>query len=388
MNLSVDEKIKAVRELTKGAEDVFAAYVLTEKQGMERWRPVYSSLSDDTIRRHLMGHLEIGTYPMIPDIEWPRVYWICADFDGKKEHTNWKGDVERCLEFLMDFDGCPAFVNLSRSGQGAHIRMLFRESVPAWMARRWLGFWLDEAGIMRDEEDEDDFEKLPSSFDRLIPPQDVLSSRLTFDGQRRPGNLAGAPLNARHARARGGTLPLDPQKVAMGNWEPDGKHWEHVMKALEERSWGEAELLDAIRDCPDDLDTNPPDSQRAGIPRDTLPVLPGDNSSLKQALNFCEFFRHIRQPGAQTYPLWMALASQLHRFGPQGYDVFHQISSMDSRYVFKDADLKWQQTEDMRPIRCDSLVHMGYKCPHLRQRRCNGAKAPTYFGDHTDAEVL
>jgi hypothetical protein len=402
VNLSAEEKVRALRELTKGAEDCFAAYAITERVGMERWRPVYSGLSDQTILLHLSGQMEIGTYPLIPDIEWPRCYWICADFDGKdapnddspdpRGKKDWKKDVQKAMEFLMDFDGCPAFVNLSRSGQGAHIRMLFRESVPGWMARRWLMFWLKEAGVLSEEENDDLDEYLfrPPSFDRLIPPQDLLSAKLTFDGNRRPGNLAGAPLNRRHALSHGGTLPLDPEQVAMGNFEPDGRHWEHVMSALEQRAWGEKELIAAIEECPEEISTKPPSyrvTQEGQIKR-ALPVVPGDNTELEYAQAFCEFFRLLRTPGAFTYPLWVALATQLHRFGDDGYDVWHQMSSLDARYQPKDADTKWEQTADMHPIRCDSLVQYGWRCPHLKTPRCNGAKAPTYFALHTDAEVL
>lgn len=390
LNLSAQEKIDALRELTKGPSDCFASYVIAERMGVQRWRPIYAGLSDDTIRYHLAGHVEIGTYPMLPDVRWPRVYWICADFDGKEEHTDWKSDVKKALEFLMGFDGCPCFVNLSRSGQGAHIRMLFRESVPAWMARRWMTFWLEEAGIIREEEEEDFFDERIPSFDRLIPPQDILSARLTFDGMRRPGNLAGAPLNGKRARLNGGTLPLDPERAALGDFEPDGRHWEHVMHALEQRAWGEKELIAAIQDCPDTLSVEPPDLRPSidGTTRRSLPILPGDSKELEYNIAFCEFFRYIRDGGRQTYQLWLAMATQLHRFGQDGYHMFHLLSSLDPRYVEKDTDLKWEQTADMRPIRCDTLVQLGYRCQHLRGRRCNGAKAPTYFVDHTDAQIL
>lgn len=391
MTLTADEKVKALRELTKGAEDCFASYTITERENTpDRWRPIYSSLKDSTIRLHLSGALEIGTYPMIPDLKWPRLYWICVDLDGKKEGADWKRDVQKALEFLLDFDGCPCFVNLSRSGHGAHLRMLFKESVPAWMARRWLTFWLEEAGVIRDEDDPFAFDETPSSFDRIIPPQDALSTKLTFNGMRRPGNLAGCPLQARHARSHGGTLPLDPEQAALGNFEPDGRHWEHVLTALEQRSWGEAELRNAIESCPGTLSVHPPHYSPPGgvVHRITLPVLPGDDRELEYNLAFCEFFRHMQRPDTQTYPLWMALATQLHRFGDEGYEIYHRLSSLDPRYVPKDTDLKWEQTAEMRPIRCDTLVQYGWRCPHLRERRCNGARAPTYFASHTDAEVL
>lgn len=386
MNLNTQDKIDALRELTRGAEDVFAMHVLTKRQGEARWRPVYSKLSDASIRLHLLGHVEIGSYPLIPRDPWPMCYWICADFDGKRIMTDWKRDVQRLVPFLMDFDGCPVFVNLSRSGHGAHVRMLFREPVPAWMARRWFTSWMQEAGIVDDPEG---FEsEIPSSFDRLIPPQDVLKIGFNKQGNRLPGNLAGNPLHAGHARANGGTLPLDPEAVARGDFDPDGHHWDHVMAALEARTWGPNELRQALKD--DGLPLDPPSYNWSGdgTPRRALPVVPGDNGQLSYMLTLCAFIEHIMVPGAQSYPLWVALASQLHRFGDEGERVFHEISSQDPRYIPNDTDLKWKQTADMHPVRCDTLVPMGFTCPHLRGPRCNGAKAPSYFADHTDAEIL
>lgn len=382
MSLSAEEKIDALRELTKGPDDCFATYILAAREGMARWRPIYAPLRRDNILMHLRGDIEIGTYPLLPSLPFPRVYWICADFDGKSPHVDWKGEVQKALEFLLDFDGCPAFVNLSRSGQGAHIRMLFRESVPGWMARRWLTFWLSEAGIIPDN---DLYDEGPRAFDRLIPPQDFLSDDVTFTGMRRPGNLAGCPLHGGHARSRGGTLPLDPQKALAGDFRPDGNHWSYVLQALEKRAWGEAELIAAMEEWPDDMDTTPPHDS---LNRKSLPVIPGDSRALSYNLAFCEFFRHIRQPGAQTYQLWLALATQLIRFGDEGREMFHQISALDARYVPSDTDAKWEQAKSMKPIRCDTLVHFGYRCPHLKQPRCNGPKAPTYFADHTDADIL
>jgi hypothetical protein len=163
------------------------------------------------------------------------------------------------------------------------------------------------------------------------------------------------------------------------------------MTALEERSWGEPELIAAIRDLPDSVSVDPPTLGFGadGMSRRSLPILPGADGELAYNLNFCEFFRHLQALGSFTYPLWVALATQLHRFGDEGHEMFHQLSALDARYSTRDTDLKWEQTKDMHPIRCDTLIEFGWRCPHLRpSRRCNGAKAPTYFVDHTEAEIL
>jgi hypothetical protein len=366
---------------------VFAVYTLSRQFDKDRWRPVYAPLEDHNVIAHMAGQMEIGSYPLIPDAKWPRVRWILADFDGKRPGVDWRSDVQRAVEFLSDFDGCPVFVNLSRSGDGAHVRMLFKDSVPAWLARRWLTAWLEEANVMIDV---DDWDAVPPSFDRLIPPQDTLSGGLNPFGYRLPGNLAGSPLNGRHARRNGGTLPLDPTQVALGNFEPDGKHWEHVLHALEQRTWGEAKLLNALKECPGARSTEAPSTYygATGGITPSLPVLPGNDRGLEYMVKFCAFFRHMMEPGAQIYPLWVAMATELHRFGDEGHQMFHEISSQDPRYNPRDVDHKWEQTKVMNPVRCDTLIPMGFRCPHLGTPRCNGSKAPTYFTDHTDAEIL
>jgi hypothetical protein len=386
VNLTPQEKIDALRELTKGPDDVFAA------RSNDVWRPVYTSLRDHVLRMHLAGAMEIGSYPLMPAGDWPTCYWVGADFDGKEVPDSvWQRDVSRAAEFFTDLDGCPCVINLSRSGQGAHIRMLFREPVPAWLARRWMNFWLEEAGILESVEDEWAM-PLENTFDRLIPPQDQLSGGVNRNGYRLPGNLMGSPLHGRLAKLHGGTLPLNPREVERGNFEPDGKHWEHVMSALEGRGWGEAELRQALADCPDDTISLDPPSYggwhgSAGANR-SLPILPAGEAKLDFTIKFCAFMQKMAEPGDQPYALWVALASQLHRFGDAGLEAFHHLSGQDSRYNARDAERKWEQTSRMSPMRCSTLVGMGYCCPHLRTPRCNGAGSPALFVEGTDAEIL
>ena len=382
--MDLTTKVRLLRELTRGADDVFA--VRTDNV----WRPLYAPLQDEQVRMQLQGLIEIGSYPTIPQgAGLPVVWWIAADFDGKPklpdpnapdqrpaERRPWKPDVTRAVQFLVD-TGCPLFVNLSRSAKGAHVRVLFNEPVPAWLARRWFMAWLEEAGVMEERDD-----GLLPTFDRLIPPQDALSGGVNKNGYRLPGNLIGSPLNGKLAKANGATLPLSIEAVAGGNFEPDGKHWEYVERALAERTWGQAELLAALRDAPGSPSVESP------APRRTyLPIAATDVGTLDFTIGFCEFIKHMRDPRNQTYALWVALASELHRWGDAGRNAWHQISALDSRYDANDAERKWRDTEIMHPVRCDTLVEMGYRCPHLGTVRCAGAAAPAFLFEHAEVEI-
>jgi hypothetical protein len=388
MNLSPEDKIRIFRDLTRGAEDVFA--MQTDKATGWSWRPVYAPLTDGHAAMHLAGTIEIGSYALIPfgNHKAPNVRWVAADFDGKKPHVDWMRDVQRTVEFLID-TGAPLFVNLSRSAKGAHVRVLFNEPVPAWMARRWFNAWLEEAGVLT-MPDDDLSDGDPQSFDRLIPPQDYLNPIPNDDGTRKPGNLVGSPLNGKLARKSGGTLPLDPKNVAMGKFEPDGRHWEHAVAALEGRSWGLAELVQGLAEAPGSPLTSAPEVSYSGFgtPGVRLPVIQGGSGRLDYTVKFCEFMRHMRDPRNQSYQLWLALAIQLHRFGDEGRDAFHEFSRVDARYSASDTEQKWKETVGLSPVRCDTLVSWGYRCPYLRGPRCNGAKAPAYFTDHIDVEIL
>lgn len=375
-DLTPADKIRLLRELTRGADDVFAL----RTEGV--WRPVYSTLPDNHVMMHLAGVMEIGSYPLIPSGNMmPLIWWVAADFDGKRQGSNWERDVQRATSWLLDTGAC-VFVNLSRSAKGAHVRVLFREPVPAWMARRWMLAWLEESGVAANNGEGDDWDPIPPSFDRLIPPQDTLNKGYNRYGKRLPGNLIGSPLNGSIARKNGGTLPLDPQRVAVGNFEPDGKHWDHVTRALASRVWGIRELREAMRDMPGALDE--PTMEQNPV---ALPVITSEVDKLDYVLRLCEFVKEARR-GNQPYHLWVALASQLHRFGEAGRRAFHELSALYPGYDIRETEKKWNDTAGLRPVRCDTLVGWGFRCPHLTTKRCNGAKAPTYFADHTYAEIL
>ena len=386
MNLSASDKARFLLEATRGPDDCHA--LRSHDPAREQpwfWRPVYAPVTEEVALRHLAGEIEIGSYALVPGagaLDHPRCWWIAADFDGKRQGCDWRSDVQTFLGFIRE-SGANLLVNRSRSGQGVHVRALFREAVPAWMARRWMQAWLDESNVA----DEDD---RPSSFDRFIPMQDALRLDKTEEGYRRPGNLVGSPLHRLLAKTCGGTLPISTEAAAAGEFDPDGRHWEYLVGALERRAWGEAELRQALIDSPGGGDPIPPPILDHSYTNRALTVLSAGSASVELlvARRHCEFMRFIQEGGSQPYNLWVALASQLHRFGEAGHDAFHEMSALDPRYKQRTAEQKWQQTRDMQPIRCDTIADMGYRCPHLGTKRCNGAKAPAYFPEHAGYEPL
>ena len=382
---SVEEKVQILRDLTRGPDDVFAL------RGMTGWQPVYSTVTDEHLKMHMAGAIEVGSYALLPPEpgQLPKVWWIAADFDGKRPGSDWKTDVTRSVQFLMD-SGANVFVNLSRSAEGAHVRVLFAEPVPAWMARLWMGAYLVEAEVMAPEQGELDRD-LPTSFDRMIPPQDLLPHGTnplarTAGEVRYIGNLIGSPLNRARAEKNGGTMPIDASAVANGDFDVDGHHWDHALRALRDRKWDEAQLMKELREAPgvDESRIKPPPPIRLAAP---LPII-NDSAPLTFTLRHCEFMRMMSRPGLQPYELWVAVATHLHRFGDQGHAAFHEISARDPRYRPHEADRKWQQTEIMNPVRCSTLAQWGWRCPHLDTPRCGGAWNPAVFYDCAHVELL
>jgi hypothetical protein len=84
-------------------------------------------LTPAEIRSHLEGRQTVGIYPLLPD----ESCWLVAiDLDG----ASWRDDVGALRESAEDL-AIPVLVERSRSGEGAHVWVLFAEPVAAHVAR-------------------------------------------------------------------------------------------------------------------------------------------------------------------------------------------------------------------------------------------------------------
>lgn len=363
LSSDIARRVALFRQAFCGAEHVYAIRMATG------WHPVYAQLRDQDIVDHLSGRIELGAYPILQQRDvagWPVCRWIGADFDGKKPGTAWAPDTLRAMEFFGD---APVILNMSRSGKGAHIRLLFSEPVPTWLARRFMLTWLDEAGVTR----ADGEEEMPTSYDRCIPSQDDLA-------REKIGSLLGCPLNAYRVKQTGtGTLILSADAAAFHGEVfviPVEDHWNYIEGILK-KAWSRAQLEAAVAESSSALGLVPPPKRSAAVHLDVI----ADASLLHFSASFCEFLKWCAtNPSHVNYELWVALAANLHAFGGAGGDLFHSLSALDrQRYNVDATEWKWQSTADMGPVRCDTLAKIGYRCPHLGTPRCGGASTPANF---------
>jgi len=173
------------RSLFKGREDVFA--LRWEKTNKSGYMPAYSydpymyrlhkqkggafkdykdktylKLDDYQLSKHLSGEKFIGIYPLLKDnTSW----FIVADFDKK----NWKEQSKKAVDSCKEYN-IPAYLERSRSGNGAHVWIFFDKPYPAIKSRRIILSLFEQTGVFSI------FDK-NTSFDRLFPNQDFLSGK-------------------------------------------------------------------------------------------------------------------------------------------------------------------------------------------------------------------
>lgn len=223
MIIHTREQLSLFKSLFKGRDDVFATR--WEKGNKNGYMPAYFFdpyryrthkmkggafqdysdksflvLTDDQIIKHLNGTHLIGIYPLLQDnTSW----FIAADFDKGDWASAAQKFIHTCLE-----KGIPAYLERSRSGNGAHVWIFFDKPVPAYKSRKVVLSLLISSGGMSA------FDK-NSSFDRLFPNQDQLSGKGL-------GNLIALPFNGL-AMQQENTCFLDPETLS-----PYADQWQFI----------------------------------------------------------------------------------------------------------------------------------------------------------------
>lgn len=146
----------------------------------------YCTYDADAIESHLCGRYVLGIYPLLQD---ETCHFLAIDFDEE----NWRTDVQMVSSACRD-NGIPCSIEISRSGNGAHLWIFFSESIEAAKARSFGSVILTMA--MKQHA------RLSfHSYDRMFPNQDTMPKG-GF------GNLIALPLQVAAAR-NGGSLFVD-----------------------------------------------------------------------------------------------------------------------------------------------------------------------------------
>lgn len=201
------EKIGLFRRLFRGRQDVYPLRWESAKTGKagyspacsNEWRPgvcnkpkvkcascdnrALKPVADAEIYDHLSGKQTMGVYPLLPD---DTCFFLAVDFDK----SEWRKDVTAFIESCNDIN-IQVALEISRSGNGAHVWIFFSGPVAAREART-LGAALISHTCAK-------LRQLSlESYDRLFPNQD----RLPKGGF---GNLIALPLQ-KIPRENGGSV--------------------------------------------------------------------------------------------------------------------------------------------------------------------------------------
>ena len=208
--LSLDEKISLFLSLFRCRGEVYPRLWENPKSGKKGYSPAcqnewvkgvcekprvkcsesphqaFPPLDETAAREHLTGKAVIGTYAIRAD---NTCIFLAADFDG----DGWRNDIRAYRDAARQL-GVEAAIERSRSGNGGHAWIFFREPVPALVARRLGTLIVAKASALRPA-------MSLGSYDRFFPNQDTLPAG-GF------GNLIALPLQAK-ARESGNSVFLD-----------------------------------------------------------------------------------------------------------------------------------------------------------------------------------
>lgn len=207
------QRLALYRSFFRGREDVYAqrwynkagkkqyspkvkeAYTYHKKHereaAIERGEEIYEPFDDEAVARHLKKDegSEKHAYGIYLIVGEDECYIAAFDFDGER----WREDITVVVETIEE-RGFPSLIELTQSGNGAHLWFFFEDAIKAKKARQFCSSLITLT-----------MERYPlltmQSYDRIFPSQD----QVAIGGF---GSLIALPLEG-EARTQGRTVFLD-----------------------------------------------------------------------------------------------------------------------------------------------------------------------------------
>lgn len=314
------------RRLFRGREDVFSKGFPkgNDKFGYPPFRDKEGNdipLEDEHFREHFTGEAQLGIYPIFNENQ---VQWAAMDFDGGSDNED---PIQSAIEQAQAFErrGIFSYVEISRSGKGAHVWVFLDRPISASKIRSVLLAHLVDS----------------KTYDRMFPNQDSNSDNY--------GNLIALPYNGKGFR-EGKSVFINP-----ATREPIGPR--EFVKSVKRNKTSFIESL---------YDNLPTETRNP-----TSPALSGSRTTSRQTLtgavkvvNFCKWMKAAKERMHQQNqePEFYALCCQFAQL-EQGEALAYEYGRLHPYSDERIAQKYEQAVKANKPHSCKTLrEEFGYEC--------------------------
>jgi hypothetical protein len=337
MSQSVDDAVQAVKVLNPHPSRYARARWVPEKNCYDF--PLFTGpISEALAESHVKGKTLLGGVAS-DDSGFTTSVGLDVDkhLPGQKPREASRRFI-RCAEVL----NIPVVVHSSKSGVGTHIRTLFKERVPSFLARALYVSLVIAAGINRN-----------SAVDRIWPPTHGL------------GVLA-LPYNGRAALEKKGCLALDPH-----NFEPLSKA-DQTAAVLGAEKLAKSEVEKILWGMGIKTEQEACIMSGTGLKNDhpgERQIKSGTDGGIQLLVNECLAAKRLRDEARTiSYEFWFGMLTNFRPF-IGGYEIFRAMSQLDpSRFNVDALDKSWKAVSG-GPRMCMNLDHK-WKCEKMVSGEC------------------